>query len=284
MQIIERIKQLQTQTEDWRKQGQRIGFVPTMGNLHAGHLALVKRAAEVSDRVVVSIFVNPLQFDQASDLAAYPRTLEQDLARLKDLNVDVVFTPDEQQLYPNGRESITRVDVPQLSELLEGAARPGHFSGVTTVVAKLFHCVGPHVAVFGEKDFQQLLLVRHMVADLDMPIEIIAQPTEREADGLAMSSRNSRLSPKQRQQAAFIYKVLNEVNQQLQKGKKDFEVLENQAEKMLQEQGFKPDYVAIRNTDTLSEPVSKSEGRELVILVAAWLGDVRLIDNLCVSI
>ena len=276
MQIIEQIKQLHAQTEDWRKQGQRIGFVPTMGNLHAGHLALVKRAAEVSDRVVVSIFVNPLQFDQASDLAAYPRTLTQDLEKLKMLNVDVVFTPDEQQLYPNGRESITRVDVPHLSEILEGAVRPGHFSGMTTVVAKLFHCVQPHVAIFGEKDFQQLLLVRHMVTDLDMPIEIIAQPTERETDGLAMSSRNSRLTAAQRQQAASIYIVLNKVRQQLQQGESDYRSVEKQAENSLEKQGFKPDYVAIRDVKTLSE----STDREQVILVAAWLGDVRLIDNL----
>lgn len=276
MKIIKQIKQLQSQTEDWRKQGHRIGFVPTMGNLHAGHLALVKRAAEVSDRVVVSIFVNPLQFDQASDLAAYPRTLEQDLEKLKMLNVDVVFTPDEQQLYPNGRESISRVDVPHLSEILEGAVRPGHFSGMTTVVAKLFHCVQPHVAIFGEKDFQQLLLVRHMVTDLDMPIEIIAQPTERETDGLAMSSRNSRLTAAQRQQAASIYIVLNKVRQQLQQGESDYRSVEKQAENSLEKQGFKPDYVAIRDVKTLSE----STDREQVILVAAWLGDVRLIDNL----
>ena len=276
MQIIEQIKQLHAQTEDWRKQGQRIGFVPTMGNLHAGHLALVKRAAEVSDRVVVSIFVNPLQFDQASDLAAYPRTLTQDLEKLKMLNVDVVFTPDEQQLYPNGRESITRVDVPHLSEILEGAVRPGHFSGMTTVVAKLFHCVQPHVAIFGEKDFQQLLLVRHMVADLNMPIEIIAKPTERETDGLAMSSRNSRLTAAQRQQAASIYIVLNKVRQQLQQGERDYRAVEKQAENRLIKQGFTPDYMAIRDANTLSE----STNREQVILVAAWLGDVRLIDNL----
>ncbi|MDH5570614.1 MAG: pantoate--beta-alanine ligase [Gammaproteobacteria bacterium] len=286
MQIIEHVKQLQLQTDTWRQQGLRIGFVPTMGNLHDGHLALVKRAVEVSDRVVVSIFVNPLQFDQAGDLAAYPRTLEQDLAKLKSVKVDVVFTPDEQQLYPLGRESITRVEVPRLSGLLEGAARPGHFSGVTTVVAKLFHCVQPHVAIFGEKDFQQLLLVRRMVADLNMPIEILAQPTEREADGLAMSSRNSRLTEAQRQQAAYIYSMLNVVRQQLDQADMSFVAVERMAEKMLVKQGFNPDYVAIREVDTLAEPeVQTGVGRrELVILVAARLGDVRLIDNLRVDL
>lgn len=170
MQTFSAIEPLRGCLREWRQAGQRIGFVPTMGNLHAGHLALLKEAARHCERVVASIFVNPLQFDEQSDLDAYPRTLEQDQAHLQDMGVDALFCPDELTLYPHGREALTRVEVAGLGDVLEGAARPGHFSGVTTVVAKLFNCVQPDLAVFGEKDFQQLLLVRRLVADLNLSL------------------------------------------------------------------------------------------------------------------
>ncbi len=275
MHIVTTIPEMQARVRLWKQVGLRIAFVPTMGNLHAGHLDLVQAAREAADRVVVSIFVNPLQFDEAEDFAAYPRTLEADLAKLAECGVDAVFTPAEETLYPQGRQDITFVEVPGLGEILEGAHRPGHFRGVTTVVAKLFHIVQPEVAVFGEKDFQQLLIVRRMVADLDFPVTILARPTVREADGLAMSSRNRRLDPGQRRIATALYRVLRETAEALRRGGEPA-ALERAAMARLEAAGFRPEYVAIRAAADLGPPRPGTPG---VVLGAARLGSVRLIDN-----
>ena len=278
MQTFSAIEPLRGCLRKWRQAGQRIGFVPTMGNLHAGHLALLKEAARHCERVVASIFVNPLQFDEQSDLDAYPRTLEQDQTHLQDMGVDALFCPDELTLYPHGREALTRVEVAGLGDILEGAARPGHFSGVTTVVAKLFNCVQPDLAVFGEKDFQQLLLVRRLVADLNMPIEIIGLPTVRETDGLAMSSRNQRLSEEERRLAPELHRQLQLLREKLLKRDANFAALEQDAVRDLQTLGFTPEYVAIRDADSLSAINNDTKNR--VILAAVRLGETRLIDNL----
>ena len=275
MHIVTTIPEMQARVRLWKQVGLRIAFVPTMGNLHAGHLDLVQAALEAADRVVVSIFVNPLQFDEAEDFAAYPRTLEADLAKLAECGVDAVFTPAEETLYPRGRQDITFVEVPGLGEILEGAHRPGHFRGVTTVVAKLFHIVQPEVAVFGEKDFQQLLIVRRMVADLDFPVTILARPTVREADGLAMSSRNRRLDSGQRRIAPALYRVLRETAEALRRGGEPA-ALERAGMARLEAAGFRPEYVAIRAAADLGPP---RPGAPAVVLGAARLGRVRLIDN-----
>ncbi len=279
MRIIERGDEMQGRSRLWTQAGLRIGFVPTMGNLHAGHLDLVRAARRIADRVVVSIFVNPLQFDEAADFAAYPRTLEADLAQLENLGVDAAFVPAESTLYPRGREGIAFVEVPELSQVLEGAHRPGHFRGVTTVVAKLFHLVGPDVAVFGEKDFQQLLIVRRMVADLDFPVEIVARPTVREPDGLAMSSRNRRLDADQRAIAPTLYRVLQETAEAIRTGGEP-DGLERDAMTRLADAGFRPEYVAVRSAVDLGPP---RPGEPRVVLGAARLGDVRLIDNVQIA-
>lgn len=278
MKLIDTIKEMQSLSLDWRRQGLQIGFVPTMGNLHAGHLGLVEKAIEDCDKVVVSIFVNPLQFDDGNDFSKYPRTLDEDREKLSALNVDALFIPDEQELYPQGKESITKVEVPGLSSLLEGASRTGHFVGVTTIVTKLFNIVQPDVAVFGEKDFQQLLIIQHMVDDLNMPVIIIGIPTAREADGLAMSSRNNRLTAEQRGTAPVLYQTLQAIREQLLEGNGDIEGLKKWAYAQLAKAGFDPDYLELRDVKTLAEAGSNSDDR--VILAAARLGEIRLIDNL----
>lgn len=271
------IAELRAVRKQWRDAGETVGFVPTMGNLHAGHLALVQRAGELCNRVVVSLFVNPTQFDRAEDLAAYPRTLEADCAQLRACGTDLVFTPSPEVMYPTGRLA-TRIEVPGISQLLEGASRPGHFTGVATVVCKLFNLVQPDVAVFGEKDFQQLLLIRQMVQDLDMDIRIEGLATVREADGLAMSSRNGYLTPAERRMASGLRRVLLDVAEALQRGERHYADLQVQAKHWLTELGFRPDYVEIRRAADLAAPVA--EERELVVLGSAWLGKARLIDNL----
>lgn len=278
MKLIDTIKEMQSLSLDWRRQGLQIGFVPTMGNLHAGHLGLVEKAIEDCDKVVVSIFVNPLQFDDGNDFSKYPRTLDEDREKLSALNVDALFIPDEQELYPQGKESITKVEVPGLSSLLEGASRAGHFVGVTTIVTKMFNIVLPDVAVFGEKDFQQLLIIQHMVDDLNMPVIIIGIPTAREADGLAMSSRNNRLTAEQRGTAPVLYQTLQAIREQLLEGNGDIEGLKKWAYAQLAKAGFDPDYLELRDVKTLAEAGSNSDDR--VILAAARLGEIRLIDNL----
>ena len=284
MQVLDTIAQLREAVAAWRKAGERVALVPTMGNLHDGHLQLVKAARANADRVVVSIFVNPMQFvDQEGklgDFERYPRTLEADLARLGE--VDGVFTPALEEIYPGGFENETRVEVPAISDILCGAYRPGHFVGVATIVAKLFNMAQPDVAFFGEKDYQQLLVIRRMATELCFPIEIVGVPTVRETDGLAMSSRNQYLNKSQRQQAAQIFQTLDWIRKQLQNGEHDFPALEAEAFNKLQDAGFTPDYVAIRRADNLQTASAKDLG--LVILIAAWLGKARLIDNLRVML
>lgn len=278
MLICSSISDLRQSILGWKAQGARIGFVPTMGNLHAGHLQLVHAARAQADRVVVSVFVNPLQFNEAADFEAYPRTLDRDAALLREAKVDLLFTPTENVMYPHGQASNTKVMVPGLSELLEGECRPGHFTGVATVVAKLFNMVQPDMAMFGEKDFQQLLLIRRLVADLDMPVQIEGLPTVREADGLAMSSRNSRLSTDQRRVAPLIFQTLNRLRDQLADGEQSYTRLEQQAVAALDRAGFRTEYVVVRRTVDLHPPAPGD--RQLVLLVAAHLGGTRLIDNL----
>jgi pantoate--beta-alanine ligase len=255
-----------------------VAFVPTMGALHDGHRALLRQARELGDVVVLSIFVNPLQFGSGEDLDTYPRTFDADLAVAQQEGVDLVFAPTEQVMYPEGRsgQAIT-VSAGELGTVFEGAARPGHFDGVLTVVAKLFNLVGPDVAVFGEKDAQQLALIRRMVRDLDLPVHIVGVPTVREPDGLALSSRNQYLSAEQRARAPLLYRTLCEVAAAVRKGGISYATLEHSAARKLEAGGFEPDYVRIRHADTLL-PVSDGE-RYCVVLAAARLGPARLIDN-----
>ncbi len=277
MQPLTRIDAMQQQALDWRRAGQRIGFVPTMGNLHAGHLALVDKAAELADRVVVSIFVNPLQFNDPADYAAYQRTLEADLDQLATRRVDAVFAPSEAEMYPHGRDATTLVEVPAMSDILEGEQRPGHFRGVTTVVAKLFNIVLPDLAVFGEKDFQQWRIIERMVADLAMPVDIVAMPTVREADGLAMSSRNSRLSPAQRELAPQLHQAMQAFRAAWLAGDRDIAALEAAAKARLAQQGFVVEYFSLRRCTDLAPARA---GDEALLVAAARLGTTRLIDNL----
>jgi pantoate--beta-alanine ligase len=248
-----------------------------MGNLHAGHLELVRRARERADRTVVSIFVNPLQFGPSEDLAAYPRTLEADRKRLAEAGADLLFAPGVEEVYPGGQAGQTRVEVPGISDILCGASRPGHFTGVATVVCKLFNMVQPDLAVFGEKDFQQLMVIRRMTADLSMPVEILGAPTVREPDGLAMSSRNGYLNEEERQRAPRLQQTLRSAAQALQRGESVVGV-ESRAAAELAAAGFEPDYFSVRRAADLGEP--GADEHELVILAAAHLGQTRLIDNI----
>jgi pantoate--beta-alanine ligase len=277
MRHITQIADLRSKIAEWRSAGERIALVPTMGNLHQGHLALVQAAQQHANRVVVSIFVNPLQFGAGEDLDAYPRTLEQDQQQLAALGCDVLFAPPVSEMYPHGQTAQTRVEVPELSDILCGATRPGHFVGVTTVVCKLFNMVQPDVALFGEKDFQQLLIIRRMVADLNLPIDIIGLPTVREADGLALSSRNRYLSAEERRRAPGLYQTLCSVSRALQTGM-SAAGLEQLAVPALSLAGLQPDYVAVRAAATLA-PATPADV-ELVIVAAAYLGRTRLIDKL----
>lgn len=253
-----------------------IAFVPTMGHLHAGHLHLAELAKQHGQCVVVSIFVNPLQFGANEDLASYPRTLQADCEKLRAAGVDVVFAPDENEMYPEP-QTIT-VNPPPVANELCGAARPGHFAGVATIVLKLFNMVQPQVAVFGKKDFQQLAIIRQLTAQLNLPVEIIAGETMREADGLAMSSRNGYLTVAQRQEAPRLYRALQLVVEAVKKGSQDFAALEAQTVQYLTQLGWIVDYISIRASRTLT--VATAEDRELVVLGAARLGKTRLIDNL----
>ncbi|WP_456405285.1 pantoate--beta-alanine ligase [Thiolapillus sp.] len=260
----------------------QVALVPTMGNLHQGHLTLVRRAREIARHVVVSIFVNPLQFDKEQDLQAYPRTEEQDLELLRAEGVDLVFTPSSETIYPGSMQSQTRVEVPAISHIFCGASRPGHFVGVTTIVCKLLNMVQPQSAVFGKKDFQQLLIIRKMVQDLAMPVKILGVDTVREADGLAMSSRNNYLDSRQRQIAPALYSALQAVADSLRQGDRRYSTLEQNAIELMARAGMKPDYFAIRRAADLGEP--EENERNLVILGAAYVGMARLIDNLEVDL
>jgi pantoate--beta-alanine ligase len=265
----------------WRRAGLRIAFVPTMGNLHAGHVSLIEAARRHGERFVASIFVNPMQFGPNDDFAHYPRTPVEDARMLAAAGCSLMFMPDVGEIYPHGAERATRVEVPALSRILDGEFRPGHFEGVTTVVAKLFHIVEPDVAVFGEKDFQQLTIIRRMVAELCMPVEIVAAPTVRDADGLAMSSRNQYLSAAERTLAPQIYAALQAAAQRLRSGETDFGSIERSGFTTLQTAGFRPDYFAVRQASDLAPAAPAA--CELVVLTAARLGRARLIDNLRVT-
>lgn len=282
MLIIETLPLLRQQIRRLRMEGKRVALVPTMGNLHDGHMKLVDEAKARADVVVVSIFVNPMQFDRSEDLARYPRTLQEDCEKLNKRKVDLVFAPSVKEIYPNGTETHTYVDVPGLSTMLEGASRPGHFRGVSTIVSKLFNLVQPDIACFGEKDFQQLALIRKMVADMGFDIEIIGVPIMRAKDGLALSSRNGYLTAEQRKIAPALYKVLSSIADKLQAGERDLDEIIAIAGQELNEKGFRADDIQIRDADTLLE-VSENSKRA-VILVAAWLGDARLIDNKMVEL
>jgi len=280
--IIETVALLRQHIRRAHQEGKRIAMVPTMGNLHDGHMKLVDEAKNAADIVVATIFVNPMQFDRADDLARYPRTLQEDCEKLNKRKVDIVFAPAPDQIYPQGTASQTWVEVPGLSDMLEGASRPGHFRGVATVVSKLFNLVQPDVACFGEKDFQQLAVIRKMVADMGYDIEIIGVPTVRAKDGLALSSRNSYLTAEQRKIAPGLSKVMNTVAEKLLAGEKDFDELVAVAETELNNSGFRADDIQIRDADTLQEASATST--RLVILMAAWLGQARLIDNRIVEL
>lgn len=273
------LKNLQALRE-WRSAQQEVALVPTMGNLHDGHLQLVKNALQHCDTVVVSIFVNPMQFGPNEDLDSYPRTLDADCSALETLGVSAVFTPTVSDVYPRGLEQQTKVSVPGISNILCGASRPGHFDGVATIVCKLFNMVQPHVAVFGEKDYQQLQVIRLMTQDLSLPVDVVGVPTQREASGLALSSRNGYLTAEEKTQATALYKSLQDAKVGLER-EEDFEQIESQAVQQLGKAGFKVDYFSIRNANDL-QPASKTD-EKWVILAAAFLGKTRLIDNLQVD-
>lgn len=278
MQTITSPYRVRQQVELWRQQGHTISFVPTMGNLHDGHLSLISKASQHADKVVVSIFVNPLQFNDQTDLSAYPRTLEADTQHLSLTACDILFVPSAETMYRNGMTNQTKVMVPIVGDRLCGQHRPGHFDGVATVVTKLFNMVMPDSAIFGEKDYQQLLLIKKLVQDLNMPIEVISAETYREQDGLAMSSRNQYLTGMERQSATEIYHTLQILKQQLLQGEQDFSLLCQQAEHALKQHGFNPDYIEIcRESDLMP---ANQEDKAIRILIAAQLGHARLIDNI----
>jgi len=275
--IITRAAELRARVRAWRMAGERIAFVPTMGNLHGGHVSLVQAARERAQRVVVSVFVNPLQFGPNEDYAAYPRTPDEDRKLLEALKVDVLFMPEVDEMYPRGQALTARVHVPELEDILCGAFRPGHFMGVATIVTKLLNLVQPDVALFGEKDFQQLMIIRRAAEDLCMPVEIVGLPTTREPDGLAMSSRNRYLTPEQRAVAPQIFAALERARRAIESGRRDFAEIEREGMGMLEAAGFRPDYFSVRDANTLAPPSDESE--ELVVLTAARIGRARLIDN-----
>ena len=262
----------------WRSEGCRVAFVPTMGNLLAGHVSLIEAARRHGDRFVASIFVNPMQFGPNEDYAQYPRTPAKDADMLVEAGCNLMFMPDVAQIYPNGSERATRVDVPSLSRVLDGEFRPGHFEGVSTIVAALFHIVEPDVAIFGEKDFQQLTIIRRMVADLCMAVQIVGAPTVRDSDGLAMSSRNQYLTSAERQVAPRIYQTLQAAANRLQAGDAEFSSIERTGVEALAGAGMKPDYFSVRRAHDLGPPAPDT--KHLVVLTAARLGKARLIDNI----
>lgn len=282
MLIIETLLMLRQEVRRWRQQGKRIALVPTMGNLHEGHLTLVDEARARGDIVIVSIFVNPMQFDRADDLARYPRTLQEDCEKLNRHQVDVVFAPSSAEVYPQGAQNQTFVEVPVLSSLLEGATRPGHFRGVATIVSKLFNLVQPDIACFGEKDFQQLAIIRKMVADMGFDIEIVGVPTVRAKDGLALSSRNGYLTADERKLAPVLSQVMHEMATRLENGERHIDEIIEVASEALLAQGLRPDGLAICDAETL-QPLTVDSQRA-VVLMAAWLGKARLIDNQTVDL
>lgn len=283
MSLIKTVSELRDLVSKWKRQGLSIGFVPTMGNLHSGHLSLVDLAKQHADRVVVSIFVNPLQFGPNEDFEQYPRTLEADCQQLKQQGVDLVFAPSVNEMYPQGQIQTRVCAADALSNILEGASRPQHFDGVTTVVAKLFHLVQPDTAIFGQKDYQQWRIVEQMVQDLSMPIEIVCAPIGRDQDGLALSSRNQYLDEQQRKIAPHLHQALKGMAQSIEGGQRAFTELEQQATAVLLQKGFdQVDYIKVVEARSLTLPVDTD--KELVILAVARLGKTRLLDNLIVNI
>ena len=278
MNTVKTVLELRAAVARARGEGKRIAFVPTMGNLHEGHVALVEKAGQRADFVVASIFVNPLQFGPNEDLAKYPRTLVADQEKLVAAGCQLLFHPDVEEMYPHGQEGQTRVSVPGVSEGLCGGSRPGHFEGVATVVTKLFNMVQPDLAVFGEKDFQQLAVIRTLVRDLNMPIQIIGEPTVRAEDGLALSSRNGYLSAEQRTAAPALYRTLQQLASAIRDGNRDFAQLIEAGQASLVSAGFRPDYLEIREASSLRP--AEANDTKLVILGAAFMGTTRLIDNL----
>lgn len=278
MKVIESVQRLTDSVHQQRENGNKIAFVPTMGNLHQGHLDLVKRAKQLADFVVVSIFVNPLQFEAGGDLDNYPRTLDADIEKLEQAGTDLVFTPDATEIYGQDLSKTTQVVVPGLSALWCGASRPGHFEGVTTIVNKLLNLVQADYAVFGEKDFQQLSIIRKMVADLNMPVTIVGVPTRREDDGLALSSRNGYLTDSERKVAPKLREIIVNLRQKIDSEQDlDYRAVTLQALESINHAGFKSDYLAICRQSDLQ--LAGPEDKDIVILVAAYLGKARLIDN-----
>lgn len=276
------LKTLRATLRDWRRAGLSVALVPTMGNLHDGHLSLLARARQLADRSVVSIFVNPIQFGRGEDYERYPSTLADDSAKLETAGLDLLFAPNLAELYPGGIQEDTRVTVPALSDILCGEFRPGHFSGVATVVSKLFSNTQPDFALFGEKDFQQVMVIRRMVRDLLFPVQIIGMPIVREADGLAMSSRNSYLSADERRVAAGIYASLTRAATELGAHGPSIAALESRCEAELKALGMRPEYISVRRATDLALP--QAGDQDLIILAAAWLGGARLIDNIRVML
>jgi pantoate--beta-alanine ligase len=280
--VITDKESLREQLQDWRQAGEHIALVPTMGNLHDGHLSLIEIARENAERVVVTVFVNPTQFGKDEDFEGYPRTLELDKRKVKRAKGDLLFVPDLETMYPFGIDSAASVTLPVLTAELCGEVRPGHFDGVTSVVTRLFGLVQPDVAVFGEKDYQQLAIIKRLVADMSLPVEVISGPTRREEDGLAMSSRNQYLDERERAIAPLLYKTLRDTAKALENGNRDYEALERAAIDALSEAGFAPEYVSIRRAESLEMPDRDTD--ELVVLGAAKLRRARLIDNVLVHV
>ncbi|MEQ5137239.1 pantoate--beta-alanine ligase [Providencia alcalifaciens] len=282
MRIVETSPILRREIRRWKQEGKRIAFVPTMGNLHDGHLTLIDQAKQQADIVIASIFVNPMQFDRQSDLANYPRTLQEDCEKLKRKSVDLVFAPSAAEFYPEGMDNQSYVEVPEISTMLEGASRPGHFRGVATVLTKLFNLVQPDIALFGEKDYQQLQLVRKLVTDLSFDIQVVGVPIVRAKNGLALSSRNNHLSADELKIAPQLFAIMQKAGEKLADSPAATTGLIGEMEESLRQAGFTPDELFIRDADNLGELTVSS--RRAVILMAAWLGQTRLIDNLQVEL
>jgi pantoate--beta-alanine ligase len=274
--------ELRQYVQHWKEHGQSIAFIPTMGNLHAGHMSLIEKGQSLCDRSICSIFVNPMQFGPNEDWDHYPRTLESDIDLLETSGCDLVYLPAASELYPDGLDKISQVQVTDLTEFYEGAHRPGHFTGVATVVLKLFNIVKPDVSVFGKKDYQQYRVISKMVEDLNLEVQIVGQETTREASGLATSSRNQYLDQAQTKTAAMIYRLLQQTAQRIDQGERDFEMLQQNAIDTLDGAGFKTDYFCICNAETLL--AATADDRDLVILVTAAIGPTRLLDNIEVSL
>ena len=281
MYIFKTIRGIVPALDEYRLQGKKIGFVPTMGNLHDGHIELVKLARKTNDVVVCSIFVNNLQFGLNQDWDKYPRTLEKDCEKLKSVSCEVLFHPDENQMYPNGLDSQTRVICPSMTDILCGASRPEHFEGVTTVVSKLLNIIQPNELILGRKDFQQMAILRRMIEDLCFPVNIIEANIYREADGLAMSSRNSFLTVAEKCKASQLYESLNWVVQMIRSGNKDFNFLQKEASKQINRAGFRTDYISVCNSKTLE--MAAVDDIDITVLGAMYSSSARLIDNISLN-